>query len=67
VAAKHNLSPTQMAISFCNRQPFLTSTIIGATTMEQLKSNIAAKDVRLNDDVVNDINAVHALISNPCP
>lgn len=67
VAAKHNLSPTQMAISFCNRQPFLTSTIIGATTMEQLKSNIAAKDVKLNDDVVNDINAVHALISNPCP
>ncbi|HYD16864.1 MAG TPA: NADP(H)-dependent aldo-keto reductase [Patescibacteria group bacterium] len=67
VAAKHNLSPTQMAIAFCNRQPFLTSTIIGATSMEQLKSNIAAKDIALNDDVVADINAVHAVISNPCP
>ncbi len=67
VAAKHGLSPTQMAIAFCNRQPFLTSTIIGATTMEQLKSNIAAVDVKLNDNVVADINAVHANISNPCP
>lgn len=67
VAKKHGLDPTQMAISFCHRQPFLTSTIIGATTLEQLKSNIAAKDVKLSDAVVDDINGVHALIPNPCP
>lgn len=67
VAKKHGLEPTQMAIAFCNRQSFLTSTIIGATKMDQLKSDIAAKDVKLSDDAVADINAVHALISNPCP
>lgn len=67
VAKKHGLEPTQMAIAFCNRQSFLTSTIIGATKMEQLKSDIAAKNVKLSGDAVADINAVHALISNPCP
>ncbi len=67
VAKKHGLDPTQMAISFCNRQPFLTSTIIGATKMEQLKSNIAAMELKLSDAVVDDINAVHALVPNPCP
>lgn len=67
VAKKHGLDPTQMAIAFCARQPFLTSAIIGATTMEQLKSNIAAKDIKLSDAVVDDINGVHALIPNPCP
>jgi len=67
VAKKHGLDPTQMAIAFCNRQPFLTSTIIGATKMEQLKSNIAAMGLKLPDAVVEDINGVHALVPNPCP
>jgi aryl-alcohol dehydrogenase-like predicted oxidoreductase len=67
VAEKHGLAVTQMAIAFVNRQPFVTSTIIGATRMEQLKSNIAAADVKLSPEAVADINAVHASISNPCP
>ena len=67
IAKKHGLDPTQMAIAFVNRQAFVTSTIIGATKMDQLTSNIAAAEVTLPDEVVAEINGVHALISNPCP
>ncbi len=67
IAKKHGLDPTQMALAFVNRQSFVTSTIIGATKMDQLKNNIASVKVALNDEVVNDINAAHALLSNPCP
>ena len=51
IAKQHNLDPSQMAIAFCLQRAFMTSAIIGATSMEQLKTNIAAKDVELNDDV----------------
>lgn len=67
VAKKHGLDATQMAIAFVCRQPFLTSAIIGATKMDQLASNIAAAGVKLTDAALADINAVHALIPNPCP
>jgi aryl-alcohol dehydrogenase-like predicted oxidoreductase len=67
LAKKHGLDATQMAIAFVCRQPFLTSAIIGATKMDQLTSNIAASAVKLGDEVMADINAVHALIPNPCP
>jgi aryl-alcohol dehydrogenase-like predicted oxidoreductase len=67
IAKKHGLNATQMALAFVNRQTFITSTIIGATTMDQLKNNIASIAVKLHDDAVNDINAAHALLSNPCP
>jgi aryl-alcohol dehydrogenase-like predicted oxidoreductase len=67
VAKKHGLDVTQMAIAFVCRQPFLTSAIIGATKMDQLASNIAAAGMKLTDEALADINAVHALIPNPCP
>jgi len=55
VAKKHGLDPSQMAIAFCMTRPFMTSTIIGATTMEQLKIAIGSKDVSLSDAVLDDI------------
>ena len=55
VAKKHQLDPSQMAIAFVNSRPFVTSTLIGATTMEQLKSNIDAINIQLGDDVLEDI------------
>lgn len=55
IAQKHGLDPTQMALKFVDKQSFVTSTIIGATTMEQLKSNIAAFDIDLSNDVMTDI------------
>ena len=67
VAKKHGLDVTQMALAFVQMQPFVASTIIGATTIEQLKLNIAAAGMVLAPEVVADINAVHAVTANPCP
>ena len=57
----------QMALAFVNRQPFVTSTLIGATTMEQLETNLASVDVRLSGEVLSAIDEVHSTYSNPCP
>lgn len=59
VAKKHDLDPCQMALKFIDKQNFVTSTIIGATKMEQLKSNIDAFDIELSDDVMADIDVVY--------
>lgn len=59
VAEKHGLDPCQMALKFVDKQNFVTSTIIGATSMEQLKTDIDAFDIELSDDVMADIDAVY--------
>ena len=59
VAEKHGLDVTQMALAFVNSRPFITANIIGATSMEQLKSNIASVDLDLSDDVLADIETVY--------
>lgn len=58
VAAKHGLDPCQMALAFVNRRPFLTSNIIGATSMEQLKLAIDSAEITLSDACLKDIEAV---------
>ena len=58
VAEKHGLDPAQMALAYGLARPFMTSVIIGATSMAQLKTDIAAKDVSLDDAVLRDIRAV---------
>ena len=65
VAAKHGLDVCQMALKFCDIQNFTTSTIIGATTMEQLKTDIAAFDIELSQDVLDDIADVYRLYPVP--
>ena len=47
-----------MAIALCLTKPFMTSVIIGATTMDQLKTNIAAADIHLDDQIMNDIQQI---------
>lgn len=59
VAHKHGLDVCQMALAFVNSRPFVTANIIGATTMEQLKSNIDSVDLTLNQDVLADIAAIY--------
>ncbi|NLS03048.1 aldo/keto reductase [Rhizobium sp. P32RR-XVIII] len=59
IAAKHGLDPSAMAIAFCLTRRFVTSAIIGATTMEQLKVDLSSVDVRLSSDVLADIEKVH--------
>jgi len=67
IARRHGLSPSQMAIAFTLRQPFVTSSLIGATTMETLVSNMDAIDVTLSDEVLAEIDAVHDRLPDPCP
>lgn len=59
IAREHGLDVCQMALKFCDLQSFVTSTIIGATTMEQLKTDIAAFDLELSADVLKDIDDVY--------
>lgn len=65
IAEEHKLSLAQMALAFVNQQPFVTSTIIGATTMTQLKENIASINIKLSPEVLQAIEAVHQELPNP--
>jgi aryl-alcohol dehydrogenase-like predicted oxidoreductase len=56
-----------MALAFANSRPFLTSTIIGATTMEQLRSNIDSIGLELSNEVLEGIQAIHETHPNPSP
>jgi len=67
LADKYNISLAHLALAFVNQQPFVTSNIIGATTMAQLKENISSVDVVLSEEVLNEIEAIHTVIPNPAP
>jgi aryl-alcohol dehydrogenase-like predicted oxidoreductase len=67
LARMHGLDPAQMAIAFAVSRPFTTSTIIGATTMEQLKTDIDAAELKLPDNLLEDIEQIHLDYPNPCP
>ena len=67
LAQQHGLDPAQMALAYVNTRPFLHSNIIGATTMAQLKDNIASIDLTLSEAVLEGIEAIHQQYSNPCP
>lgn len=65
IAEDNNMSLAQMSLAFVNESPFVTSNIIGATSIEQLKENIESINVSLSEDVMKAINAVHAVMPNP--
>ena len=67
LSKKFDLNFAQMSIKFCEIQPFMTSVIIGATTMEQLKINIESVNVNLSDEIIKNINNIQKLYPNPCP
>ena len=58
IAKKYNIDMAQMSLKFCEIQPFTTSVIIGATTLEQLKTNVESVNVNLEKDVIKEINDV---------
>lgn len=65
IAHRHGLDPCQMALAFVNSRPFVSSTLIGATTMQQLKSNIDSIAVTLSDEVLKEINQVRRTYPSP--
>ena len=67
LAREHGLDPAQMALAWVHRQPFVTSTIIGATDLAQLAANIASAELDLPPEVLAGIEAIHAAHPNPCP
>ena len=67
ISKKYGLDISQMSIKFCEVQDFMTSVIIGATTMEQLKTDIESVNINLNDEIIKEINEVQKQYPNPCP
>jgi aryl-alcohol dehydrogenase-like predicted oxidoreductase len=67
IAKRHNLDPAQMALAFVRRQPFVASTLLGATTMEQLKTNLESLHLELSEDVLEEIEAVNRVYTYPAP
>lgn len=67
LAEQHGLTLVQMALAFVTQQAFVTSNIIGATSLAQLEENIATANIVLNKEIMAGIDAIHAEISNPAP
>jgi aryl-alcohol dehydrogenase-like predicted oxidoreductase len=67
LAREFGLDPAQMALAYVNSRPFVTSNIIGATSMAQLRTDIASVGVTLSPELEQRIDAVHLLHQNPCP
>jgi aryl-alcohol dehydrogenase-like predicted oxidoreductase len=67
IAKKHKISLAQLSLAFVNQQSFVTSNIIGATTMKQLEENIGSANIKLSSEIIDEINSVHKNNSNPAP
>ena len=67
MAENFGVDPTQLAIKFCDTRPFMTSTIIGATNMDQLKTCIDAFDMAWSDELEAEVNRLHMQQPSPCP
>ena len=67
LARQHGLDPAQMALAFVYQKPFVQSTIIGGSNIDQLASNIDALALSLSDEVMAGIEAIHLASPNPCP
>ncbi|WP_313159847.1 NADP(H)-dependent aldo-keto reductase, partial [Mixta calida] len=67
LARRHGLDPAQMALAFVRQQPFVASTLLGATTLEQLQSNIDSYQLTLSSEVLEQLEAIHRRYTYPAP
>ncbi|WP_290700927.1 aldo/keto reductase [Lacinutrix sp.] len=67
LAETNNISLAQMALAFVNQREFVTSSIIGATNLKQLKENISSIDLDLSENILKSINEIHDFYPNPAP
>ena len=67
LAKDFNLTMVQLAQSFVNSRPFVTSNIIGATTMDQLKENVESINIEFTDEMMDKVNEIHNKNPNPSP
>lgn len=67
LAKRHNLDPSQMALAFVRQQPFVASTLLGATTLDQLKLNIDSQNLVLDETIMQELEAIHCRFTIPAP
>jgi len=67
ISQKYDLDMSQMSIKFCEEQEFMTSVIIGATTMDQLKENVESINIEFTDEMMDRVNEIHNNNPNPSP
>ncbi|MCU7366579.1 NADP(H)-dependent aldo-keto reductase [Pantoea stewartii] len=67
LANKHQIDPSQMALAFVRQQPFVSSTLLGATTLEQLKINIDSANLTLSSEILEELEAIHRRYTYPAP
>ena len=67
LAIDFNLTMVQLAQSFVNSRPFVTSNIIGATTMNQLRENVESINIEFTDEMMDRVNEIHNNNPNPSP
>lgn len=67
LADRHGLDPAQMALAFVRQQPFVASTLLGATSIEQLRINLESLTVTLDEDVLSELEAIHQRFTFPAP
>ena len=67
LARKHGIDPAQLALAYVNSRPFVTTNIIGATSLDQLRSNIDSLSVQLSPEIIEQIDAIHKTQPNPAP
>ncbi|WP_226052467.1 NADP(H)-dependent aldo-keto reductase [Dickeya chrysanthemi] len=67
LAQKHGLNPAQMALAFVRQQPFVASTLLGATTLEQLKINLDSLSLTLDGEILDELEAIHRRFTIPAP
>ena len=65
LAKKNGLTLTELSLAFVNDRSFVTSNIIGATNLSQLKANIDTASIKLSDEIIEEINVIHEAIPNP--
>jgi aryl-alcohol dehydrogenase-like predicted oxidoreductase len=67
IAKNNGITLSELSLAFVNQLPFVTSNIIGATKMSQLKENIGSIHIELSEQTLQEIQEVHAMIPNPAP
>lgn len=67
ISHEYGISLTHISLAFVNSRSFVTSNIIGASKLEQLKENISSINVNLSKEILGEIEKIHSLIPNPAP
>lgn len=67
LARQHQIDPSQMALAYVRQQPFVASTLLGATTLKQLQTNIDSFNLTLNAEILKGIEAIHRRYTYPAP